>query len=238
MPIARPARIALVGERSAEMQAHSRYAQLLAALRQRDRLVLDAYWLSTVDVAQSPEMLRRFDGVWLTPGSPYRSEIGALAAVRTAREHDIPFLATCGGFTHALLEFARDVCGLHHAAHAEYGPDSENLLIVPTAEPLVGHRRRVNVVPGSLAARILGTGATVERYQCTHELADRYIGLLQARGLRFTGYDDAGRPRIAELPDHRFFLAVSFQPELTPGNEQPHPIARAFGAAAVQKGRA
>ncbi|MBY8852035.1 hypothetical protein K7G98_28650, partial [Saccharothrix sp. MB29] len=104
---ARIARVALVGERSAAVRAHGRYATLFDALWRRAGIAVDAYWTPTTDVSG----LAAFDGVWLVPGSPYLSEDGALAAVRAAREGDLPFLATCGGFPHTLLEYARSVCG-------------------------------------------------------------------------------------------------------------------------------
>lgn len=93
--------------------------------------------------------MKGFDAVWVLPGSPYASEAGALAAIRTAREDGIPFLGTCGGFQHALLEYARNVCGLTRAAHAENDPaaDSGDLLIAPLACSLVGHEGVVRVTP-------------------------------------------------------------------------------------------
>ncbi len=100
-------RIALVGDRSATVRAHSRIPMLLDALRERDQIDVDAYWISTVDAAGDAETLRRFDGIWLIPGSPYRSEAGAVTAPQAAREAGIPYLGTCGGFQHALIEFAR-----------------------------------------------------------------------------------------------------------------------------------
>ena len=140
------ARIALVGDRSPSVRSHTRIPGLLEALARRDQLILDAYWIPTPD-AESPGALDGFDAVWLVPGSPYRSEEGALAAVRTAREQGIPFLGTCAGFQHALLEFARNVCGRSGAAHAENRPEAEDLLIVPLACSLVGHEGAVEVSP-------------------------------------------------------------------------------------------
>src|SRR5215472_14791941 len=97
-------RVALVGDRSPEVRSHQRIPQLAAALLDRDALPLDLYWIGT-DEVDSPEALHGFDGIWLLPGSPYRSEEGALQAARSARENGVPFLGTCAGFQHALLEF-------------------------------------------------------------------------------------------------------------------------------------
>ncbi|GAA2837141.1 CTP synthase [Kitasatospora paracochleata] len=227
------ARLALVGDRSPSVRSHARIPGLLDALARRDQLVLDAYWIPTEDAAE-PGALAGFDAVWLLPGSPYRSEAGALAAIRTAREQGVPFLGTCAGFQHALLEYARAVCGLAAASHAENDPAGADPLIVPLACSLVGHEGAVLVDPGSLAAEVLGAERTVERYHCSYGLGDAHLEVLRAHGVRFSGADESGAIRIAELPGHPFFLATLFQPELAGDGSRPHPIVRALAAAAVR----
>jgi CTP synthase (UTP-ammonia lyase) len=229
VPPATP-RLALVGDRSPHVRAHQRIRSVLDALRERDGLPLDAYWIGTGDAGRDAAALAGFDGIWIVPGSPYESMAGAIAAARCARETPVPFLGTCGGFQHALLEFARDVCGVEAAGHAEYTPDGDDLLVVQLACSLVGHELPVTVTPGSLAERALGAERTVERYHCAYGLNPAYLDLLAAHGLRFTGRDGDGEVRIAELPDHPFFLATLFQPELAPG-PRAHPMIVAFARA-------
>ncbi|MGW1810391.1 CTP synthase C-terminal region-related (seleno)protein [Streptomyces sp. NPDC002078] len=225
------ATVALVGDRSPHVLSHTRVPLLLEALAERDRLVLDAYWISSED-AEAEDAVRGFDAVWVLPGSPYRSEAGVLAAVRTAREEGIPFLGTCGGFQHTLLEFARDVCGLTGVAHAENDPDAADPLIEPLACSLVGHEAAVTVEPGSLAESVIGSRRTVERYFCAYG-PSRHLDTLRAHGLRFSGHDEDGQVRVVELPGHPFFLASLFQPELSGDGSRPHPMIRALARAAV-----
>ncbi|MDA2806253.1 CTP synthase C-terminal region-related (seleno)protein [Nocardiopsis suaedae] len=227
------ARLALVADRSPHVRAHARVPGLLEGVRRHEDLLADAYWVPTEEAA-APGRLDGFDGVWLMPGSPYRSEAGALAAVRTARTRGVPFLGTCGGFQHALLEFARGVCGLSEARHGESDPDAEEPLIAPLACSLVGHEGEIRCTPGSLAARVLGTERRIERYHCSYGPAPEAAGLLEGRGLRFTGHDEQGRVRVAELEGHPFFLATLFQPELADG-PRPHPVVRAFTGAAADR---
>jgi len=224
------ATVALVGDRSPHVRSHTRIPLLLEALRQRDGIALDAYWVPT-DEAHATR-LDRFDGIWLLPGSPYRSETGALQAARTARENGIPYLGTCGGFQHTLLEFARNVCGLTTANHAENTPHAESPLIAPLDCSLIGHEGMVSITPGSAAERILGVDRTVERYHCGYGLNPQYEDVLSAHGMRFTGHDGPD-VRIAELPGHPFFLSTLFQPELAIDDGRRHPIVRAFAHAAV-----
>ena len=99
---------------------------------------------------------------------------------------------------------------------------------------MIGHEQAVNITPGSLAGRILGTARSLERYRCAYGLNPGYTGPLTAHGLRFTGHDDDGQVRIAELPGHPFYLATLFQPELHGDGTRPHPIIRALAQAAIK----
>ncbi|MFI7055838.1 hypothetical protein ACIBLB_27625 [Streptosporangium canum] len=224
------ARIALVGDRSPSVQAHMRIPSLLEALRERDGLTLDAYWIPTTET----EGLEGFDGIWMLPGSPYRSEAGAVKAARTAREHGIPFLGTCGGFQHAVLEYARNVLGLP-VAHAENDPDADDFLLLPLACSLVGREEEVRLAPGSLVEKIIGAERSREKYLCGFGLNSGYLPVLEAGGLSFTGRDGTGAVRALELPAHPFFLATLFQPELAGDGTRPHPIITAFASAAVAR---
>ena len=225
-------RIALVGDRSPGVRAHLRIPLLLESLRIHDGLALDAYWVGSDEI--EPGTVAGFDGVWAVPGSPYRSEAGVVAAIRDARESGIPFLGTCGGFQHALLEFARNACGLGGVQHAESTPVAEEHLIVELACSLEGHEVPVRIEPGSLAEAVLRTDRVVERYLCAYGPSPDYLDTLQAHGLRFSGRDEAGDVRIAELPGQRFFLATLFQPELSGDGSRAHAIVRAFAAAAAE----
>ncbi|HZF92950.1 CTP synthase C-terminal region-related (seleno)protein [Streptomyces sp.] len=228
----RAARVALVGDRTPNVVSHARVPRLLDALATRDRLVLDPYWIPSED-AEADGAVRGFDAVWVVPGSPYRSEAGVLAAIRTAREEGIPFLGTCGGFQHALLEFARAVCGLTRVAHAENDPDADDFLIEPLACSLAGHEAAVRLEPGSLVHSLLGVERTVERYSCRYG-PSRHLDTLRGHGLRFSGHDENGAVRIAELPGHPFFVATLFQPELSGDGSRPHPVIRALARAAAE----
>ncbi|WP_461011120.1 CTP synthase C-terminal region-related (seleno)protein [Streptomyces capparidis] len=232
----RTARIALVADRSDAVRSHTRVPGLLEALRLRDGLDLDAYWIPTEDADRG---IDGFDAVWVLPGSPYRSEAGVLAAIRAAREGGVPFLGTCAGFQHALLEFARNVCALARAGHAENDPGTadEDAVVVPLACSLTDHEGMVEVAPGSRAALLLGAERVRARYHCNYGPNPRHIDALRAHGLAFTGTDEDGGVRIAELPGHPFFLATLFQPELDGDGTRPHPLITGLAAAAVEHAR-
>lgn len=124
----------------AAVRAHTRIPGILEALRRDEGLALDAYWIPTEQARDTP--LEDFDAIWILPGSPYKSQAGALHATKIAREKGIAHLGTCGGFQHAMLEFAHNVCGRTTAAHGEDSPDADDLLIVELACSLAGHEDR------------------------------------------------------------------------------------------------
>jgi CTP synthase (UTP-ammonia lyase) len=218
------ATIALVGDRSPSVRAHARIPQLIDALRRRDGIVLDPYWVPST---QAHEGLEGFDGIWVVPGSPYDSAEGAIAAARTARERQIPFLGTCGGFQHAVLMLARDLAGIE-AAHAEYGESDGEPVIVALECSLVGHEGAISYAPGTLMQEIMGTDRSVERYHCSYGLDPAYLDALTQAGVVFSAHDDAGDVRALELPGHPFFLGTLFQPELAGDGTRAHPVIRAF----------
>jgi CTP synthase (UTP-ammonia lyase) len=191
---------------------------------------IEVYWLHSTSLS-GPEDVAGFDGVWVVPGSPYQSEAGVIAAVEGARVAAIPFLGTCGGFQHLLLELARNLCGLGDVAHAEVDPAAPQQLIVPLACSLLGEEGTIIVSPGTKAALAMGAGPATERYFCRYGLNNSYLEVLQSHGLVVSGRDELGDPRLVELADHPFFVGSLFQPELSSGPGWAHPLIVAFAAA-------
>ena len=226
MPIAT---IALVGNRSQSVRAHTRVPAIVEALRRRDGIVVDPYWIPSED-AEDPSVLEGFDGIWIVPGSPYRSAEGAVAAARFARERGVPFLGTCGGFQHAVLMLARDLSGIAGAAHAEYGPEGE-LVVVALECSLAGHEGAIHSAPGSRLRSFMGVERSLERYHCSYGIATDAIVTLEAAGVIFGAHDQDGAPRALELAEHPFFLGTLFQPELAGDGTRAHPVIRAFAEA-------
>jgi CTP synthase (UTP-ammonia lyase) len=222
-----PPRLALVGDRSLSVQAHARIPRLVEALGIGAGDPVELYWLHSSAVS-SPSDVSGFDGIWVVPGSPYEHRDGVLAAVRAARQEGIPFLGTCGGFQHLLLEFARHVCGLSGAENAEERPDAAELVIVPLECSLLGEEAPVVVDAGTLAAALMGEGPTVERFFCRYGLDERYLAMLTEHGLVVSGRDATGAARVVELPGHPFFLGSLFQPELSSDETWVHPLIAGF----------
>jgi CTP synthase (UTP-ammonia lyase) len=136
-----------------------------------------------------------------------------------------------------LVEYAGNVAGIEGAAHAEVNPDSETLVVAPLACSLVGETRVVRAVSGTRAAAICGEAPMAGYHFCSYGLAAEWTPALQEAGLVVSGYADDGTAEIVELPDHPFYVATLFQPqvEAEASNDAPlHPLLLAFAAAASQ----
>jgi len=120
-------------------------------------------WIGTNELEpDAAARLAGFAGIWVAPGSPYQSLAGVLAAIRYARENDVPLLGTCGGFQHVVLEYARNVLGIADATHAEYDPYASRLFISRLGCSLVGKTMEVRLSAGSRAAMAYGSLAAME----------------------------------------------------------------------------
>jgi CTP synthase (UTP-ammonia lyase) len=184
----------------------------------------EAVWLPT----DLPTTFEGFQGLFGSPGSPYRSFDGALAAIRYARENNVPFLGTCGGSQHMMIEYARNVMGLADAAHAESDPDASCLFVTPLSCSLVGKTMAVTIKAESTAANAYQAEQSTEAYYCNYGLNPQYQERLENAGLRVTGTDADGEARIVELGTHPFFIGTLFVPQARSNPGRPHPLIRAF----------
>ena len=190
-------------------------------------------WLAT-DQMSGPRAIElgRYAGFLITPGSPYRSMDGALAAIRHAREHQVPLLGTCGGFQHLILEFARHVLGRMDANHEETNPGAPDLAVTALTCSLAGQTHSVRIVAGTRAAAIYGVDEVLEPFFCSYGLNPTYRPLLQAHELVISGVDRLGEVRVVELPSHPFFIGTLYVPQARHSRSEPHPLISAFVAVA------
>src|SRR6187200_3449299 len=115
---------------------------------------------------------------------------GALASVTAARERGIPLVATCGGFQHVLVEYARNVLGAEGAEHAETSPEASDLVVTPLSCSLWGQEHPVSLVPGTRAAGLYGAESAQEDYFCSYGLSAEYRPRMEEAGLRVSGVDE------------------------------------------------
>ena len=231
-----PLRLALVGDYHPDIVAHQAIPLAIddAAAVLEQPVKYD--WLATPSIA-SGEALAEYDAIWVVPGSPYRHPEGAFTAIRYARENSIPFLGTCGGFQHAVIEYARNVLGWQDAGHAE--TDSEGrMVIAPLSCSLVETSAVVELRANTLIARAYGRESIEEGYHCRYGVDSAFAAELEQGDLRVTGWDEEGEIRAVELVTHPFFVATLFQHERHALDGRPAPLVQAFLRAAALSGMA
>jgi CTP synthase (UTP-ammonia lyase) len=227
------ARVALVGDHDPGVTAHRAIPLALGLAADANGRAVEWTWLHTSTLTgDAGAVLEPFDGVWCVPGSPYASATGAIAAVRFAREQGRPFLGTCGGFQHALLEYADAVWGVIAPAHAELDPEAADPVIAPLSCSLVEVAGDVRVEPGSRLAAVYGAEEAQEEYHCRFGLNPLFSSWLEAGPLHVAARDAQGDVRAVELADHPFFVATLFQPERAGLSGRSHPLIEAFVDAA------
>lgn len=226
--------IGLVGDYDAGVTAHQAIPLALALAASALGAPLESRWLPT-ETIDGDAALAPFDALWCVPASPYRSMAGALRAIRFARERPLPFLGTCGGFQHAVVEYARNVLGWADAEHAETAPDAARPVIAPLACSLVEITNKVRLLPGSRIAAAYGATEATEGYHCRYGLNEAFRETLVSGALRVTAEDEAGDIRALELEGHPFFVATLFQPERAALTGRLPPLVAAFSRAAVAR---
>jgi CTP synthase (UTP-ammonia lyase) len=236
--VARRIVLGIVGDYDGSFPSHVRTNEAIEHAARALGLGVDAAWIPTAECDDdAARRLAGCDGVWISPGSPYKSMDGALAAIRACRLGAVPLLATCGGCQHVIIEYARSVLGHADAEHAEHDPYASTLFVTPLSCSLVGKTMPVTLEAGSAIAAVYGETRVEEQYYCNFGLNPARERDVHEGGLSIVGRDPDGEPRIFTLPEHPFFVATLFVPSLTSSPERPHPLVVAWVRAAAARSR-
>ena len=225
-------RVALIGDFNESVTAHRAIPVALRLEAEATGQEIDGVWLAT-DMLTDPAVLDEFDAGWVVPASPYASFDNALAAVRYLRENDKPFLGTCGGYQHALVEFARNDLGYEKAGISEIDPDCGMPLVSELTCALIDETDPVLPEPGGLIAKACVERHLRETYRCSFGLNPAFSGIFDGSAMRVEARDPDGAVRAMSLSGHPFFLGTAFQPERAALVGRRHPIITAFLEAVV-----
>jgi len=222
-----------------------------AGIHSRTKVVID-YIDSEQIERDGTAGLERLDAILVPGGFGKRGTEGKMAAIRFARENNVPYLGICLGMQLATIEFARNVVGLAGANSTEFDPDTPHPVVALITEWMdrtgrierrdatsdLGGTMRLGsqkcpVQPGTLAARIYGPEVN-ERHRHRYEVNNVYVPQLEAQGYRVSARTPTENlPEIMELPMHPFFIGVQFHPEFTSTPRTGHPLFSAFIHAAL-----
>jgi CTP synthase len=197
---------------------------------------------------EGPEtLLKEADGVLVPGGFGQRGIEGKIQAIHYARENRVPYFGICLGMQLAVVEFARNVCGLTGANSTEFNPETPHPVIALMEEQKIilekGGTMRLGAYPavlkeGSSVHQAYGELQISERHRHRYELNNEYRKALSEKGLIFSGLSpDGNLVEISELPGHPWFLGCQFHPELKSRPHAPHPLFREFISAAYKEKR-
>jgi CTP synthase len=250
--------IAIVGKYTGLKDAYKSLIEALShgGIANKVRVKLD--WIeSEVFEREDPApFLENVNGILVPGGFGQRGTEGKIRAVQFARERQVPYFGICFGMQMAVIEAARNLCGIEEANSTEFGTTPEPVVGLMT-EWMKGNELQTRGVHGDLGGTmrlgaypaILQRGSRVsqiyhgateisERHRHRYEVNTGYKGRLEQHGMRFSGMSPDGLlPEMIEYEDHPWFVGVQFHPELKSRPFEPHPLFASFVGAAVDQSR-
>ncbi|MBI1241250.1 CTP synthase [Umezakia ovalisporum] len=204
-------------------------------------------WVNSeeLETESADSYLTGVDGILVPGGFGIRGVDGKIAAIKYARDHQIPFLGLCLGMQCSVIEWARNLQGLMGANSSEFDPETKHPIInlLPEQENVVdlGGTMRLglypcHLAPNSLAANLYQQEVVKERHRHRYEFNNAYRNMLLNSGYVISGTSPDGRlVEIVEFPEHPFFLACQFHPEFHSRPSTPHPLFKGFMQAAINR---
>ncbi len=249
--------IAIVGKYTGLKDAYKSLIEALSHGGIANKVKVNLDWIEA-DVFENEDpapFLEQVNGILVPGGFGQRGAEGKIRAARFARERNVPYFGICFGMQMAVVEAARNLCGIDQANSTEFGQTSEPVVGLMTewikGNELqkratggdLGGTMRLGAYPavlsrGSRVAEIYGATEISERHRHRYEVNTAYKGRLEQRGMRFSGMSPDGiLPEIIEYEDHPWFIGVQFHPELKSRPFEPHPLFASFIGAAVEQSR-
>jgi CTP synthase len=245
-PASGEARIAVVGKYTELVDAYKSVQEALIHGGIANDVKVNIEWVlsETFEQGEGLEKLADFDGLLIPGGFGPRGVEGMLEAIRWARENNLPFFGICLGLQCAVIEFARNVCGLEESHSSEFAESSKDPVICLLDSQLQvttkGGTMRLGAYPcaladGSRSREIYGQPEISERHRHRFEVNNEYRELLTANGMTISGTSpDGGLVEMIEIFDHPWFVAGQFHPELKSRPTRPHPLFASFIEAAAK----
>ncbi len=248
-PSSGQARIAVVGKYTSLVDSYKSIQEALIHGGIANDVKVKTEWLSSEDIegGDGAAILHGYDGLLIPGGFGPRGVEGMLEAIRWSRQHDMPFFGICLGLQCAVIEFARNVCGLEDSHSSEFAEDSTDPVICLLDSQLQvttkGGTMRLGAYPctlaeGTRAREIYGAGEISERHRHRFEVNNAYRDLLTQHGMTISGTSpDGSLVEMVEITEHPWFIGGQFHPELKSRPTRPHPLFASFIEAASRYAR-
>ncbi len=240
-------RIAVVGKYTELVDSYKSVQQALFHGGIHNEVGVDIDWLRSEEFEEGKglDRLDEYHGLLIPGGFGVRGVEGMVQAIQWARTHDLPFFGICLGLQCAVIEYARNVCGLDDSHSVEFLRDAgDPVICLMDSQRQVtdmGGTMRLGAYParlkaGSLAHEVYGSGEISERHRHRYEVNNAYRDVLAENGVRFSGLSpDGNLVEMLELPGHPWFLGCQFHPELKSRPMRPHPLFASFIGAAMAR---
>ena len=247
--LGKPSKTVVIGICGKYVNLHDSYKSIIEAFKHAgvaNDAKVELRWIDSEEIEskQSADILAGLSGLLTCPGFGSRGIEGKIMAAQYVREKKIPFLGICLGMQCAVIEFARNVCGLKGANSAEFNDEAEHKVIdlmetQVDVSQMGGTMRlgayKCNIDPNSNTYQAYGEEVISERHRHRYEFNNEYIERLTSRGLKIVGVNpDTGLVEIVEHRDHPWFVGVQFHPELKSRILHAHPLFREFVRAALE----
>jgi len=237
--------IGICGKYTDHQDAYKSIAEAFVHAGAANNVGVDLVWIRAEDVERdgAEAYLKNISGLLVAPGFGERGIEGKIMAIQYVRVNLIPFFGICLGLQCAVIEFARNVCGLERASSTEFKETDQNVIDLMLEQKKVkeyGGTMRLGsyacrLEPGTKAREAYKKELIHERHRHRYEVNDAFKAQLCAKGMKFSGIcPDNGLVEMIELPDHPWFVGGQFHPELKSRATNPHPLFRDFVKASMQ----
>ncbi len=245
--------IAMVGKYMELLDAYKSVTEALIHAGIHNKTKVKIRYIDSERLEQNHSLLDGVDGILVPGGFGTRGTDGKIFAVKMAREKNIPYFGICLGMQIAIIEYARNVCGLSGANSTEFDPDTPHPVVgliaewideegkkeLRNAESDLGGTMRLgsqtcHLIEGSIASAIYDAERIEERHRHRYEVNNNYLPALKEAGLVIGGLShDKTLVETIELPNHPWFFASQFHPEFNSTPRDGHPVFRGFVRAAM-----
>ncbi len=253
--VKRPVKIGMVGKyfETGKFTLMDSYISVIEAVKHAAwfyKRKPEIHWLSAGEYEKNPKALqelKKYDGIIVPGGFGSRGVEGKIKAIEFCRKQKIPYLGLCLGMQLAVVEFARNVCGLKKANSTEFAPNCQYPLIdvMPEQKALLRDKKyggtmrlgayKCQIKPKTVSFRAYGCSAISERHRHRYELNNAFRDVLEQKGMVMAGINpEKDLVEIIEVPKHPFFVASQFHPEFKSRPLRPHPLFKEFIRAAIQ----
>jgi len=230
--IKKVAKIALVGDYKDEVSAHRCIPKALILASEKTDVKVDFTWIDTRRV--NIKNLKKFDGIWCVPSSPYKSMQGVLNAINFARTHNIPFLATCAGYQYTAIEFARNELDYKKAEHEEVNKETSLALISFLDSSSKNKKEDIFLSNTSLLKQIYKKENIKEEYEGSYALNPDYVHIFKDSSMSFVAKNKNKEIKALEIKENRFFIATAYQPERLVLQNKSHCLIEEFVSKAYE----